>query len=82
MFVTLEDESGIANLVPWLKVFEQNRRTILSAGMIAVRGSVQREGEVIHLVAQRLTDLFAELASATELFRCRTDAVRISSWLA
>lgn len=63
MFITLEDESGIANLVVWPKVFEQNRRTILSAGMIAVRGRVQREGEVVHLVAQRLTDLSADLAS-------------------
>jgi error-prone DNA polymerase len=63
MFITLEDESGIANLVIWPKVFEQNRRTILSAGMIAVRGRVQREGEVVHLVAQRLTDLSADLAS-------------------
>lgn len=66
MFITLEDESGIANLVVWQKVFEQNRRTILSAGMIAVRGRVQREGEVVHLVAQRLTDLSAELASVGE----------------
>ncbi|RWH52864.1 MAG: DNA polymerase III subunit alpha [Mesorhizobium sp.] len=63
MFITLEDETGIANLVVWPKVFEANRRTILSAGMIAVRGRIQREGEVVHLVAQRLTDLSAELAS-------------------
>jgi error-prone DNA polymerase len=63
MFITLEDESGIANLVVWPQVFEKNRRIILSAGMFAVRGRVQREGEVVHLVAQRLTDLSAELAS-------------------
>ena len=62
MFITLEDESGIANLVVWPKVFERFRRTILSAGMIAVRGRIQREGEVVHLVAQRLTDLSADLA--------------------
>lgn len=57
---------GTANLVAWPKVFERNRRTILSAGMIAVRGCLQREGEVVHLVAQRLTDLSAELASVGE----------------
>ncbi|TQI72324.1 DnaE-like error-prone DNA polymerase [Bosea sp. AK1] len=62
MFITLEDESGIANLVVWPKVFELFRRTILSAGMISVRGRIQREGEVVHLVAQRLTDLSADLA--------------------
>jgi error-prone DNA polymerase len=47
------------------QVFEKNR-VILSAGMIAVRGRVQREGEVVHLVAQRLTDLSPELASVGE----------------
>ncbi len=63
MFITLEDESGIANLVVWTKVFEKYRRIILSAGMMAVRGKIQREGEVVHLVAYHLTDLSAVLAS-------------------
>jgi error-prone DNA polymerase len=63
MFITLEDESGIANLVVWPKVYELNRRTILSANMIAVRGRIQREGEVVHLVVQRVTDLSNNLAS-------------------
>ena len=49
MFITLEDETGIANLVVWPKVFERFRRTILSAGMISVRGRIQREGEVTYL---------------------------------
>ncbi|RWJ00047.1 error-prone DNA polymerase [Mesorhizobium sp.] len=62
MFITLEDETGIANLVVWPKVFEVNRRTVLSASMMAVRGRIQREGEVVHLVAQSLTDLSATLA--------------------
>jgi error-prone DNA polymerase len=66
MFITLEDETGIANLVIWPKVFESNRRAILSASMIAVRGRIQREGEVVHLVAQRIVDLSAELASVGE----------------
>ncbi|RUW63795.1 error-prone DNA polymerase [Mesorhizobium sp. M7A.F.Ca.US.008.03.1.1] len=66
MFITLEDETGIANLVVWAKVFEQHRRTVLSAGMVAVRGRIQREGEVVHLVARRILDLSAELASVGE----------------
>lgn len=41
MFITLEDETGIANLVVWPKVFEANRRMILSAEMIAVASHVQ-----------------------------------------
>ena len=63
LFITLEDESGIANLVVWPKVFEQNRRTIMSASMLAVRGRIQREGEVVHLVARSFVDLSADLAS-------------------
>jgi error-prone DNA polymerase len=66
MFITLEDETGIANLVVWLKVFEKYRRIVLSAGMIGVYGRVQREGEVVHLVAHRLADLSANLASVGE----------------
>lgn len=63
LFVTLEDETGIANLVIWAKVFEANRRAILSTSMMSVRGRIQREGEVVHLVVQKVTDLSAELAS-------------------
>jgi len=63
MFITLEDESGIANLVLWPKVFNRHRRIVLGAGMIGVEGRVQRAGEVVHLVAHRLTDMSAELAS-------------------
>jgi error-prone DNA polymerase len=57
MFITIEDETEVANLVIWPSLFERQRRLILSAGMIAVRGKVQREGEVIHVVADQLTDL-------------------------
>lgn len=46
-----------------VKVFEANRRTILGAGMISAAGQVQREGEVVHLVVHRITDLSADLAS-------------------
>ena len=57
LFVTLEDETGIANLIVWAKVFDENRRVILSAGMLGVRGYVQREGEVVHIIAVKVTDL-------------------------
>lgn len=63
MFITLEDETTVANLVVWTKVFEKYRRVVLGAGMIGVKGRVQREGEVVHIVAHHLTDLSAELAS-------------------
>jgi error-prone DNA polymerase len=57
LFITLEDETGIANLVVWPSLFDRQRRLILSATMIACRGKLQREGEVIHVVADELTDL-------------------------
>jgi error-prone DNA polymerase len=66
MFITLEDETGIANLVVWAKTFEKYRRVVLSASMVAVRGRIQREGEVVHLVAHHLADLSRELASVGE----------------
>jgi error-prone DNA polymerase len=66
MFITIEDESGIANLVIWPQIFEQYRRVVLSAGMLSVRGRIQREGEVVHLVARHLFDLSGDLASVGE----------------
>ncbi len=57
MFLTIEDEVGVANLIIWPKLFEAQRRLILSASMIACHGRVQREGEVIHVIAERLEDL-------------------------
>jgi hypothetical protein len=55
-FVTIEDETGIANLIIWQRRFEAQRRIIMSAAMLHVRGVVQREGEVIHVIAERLED--------------------------
>jgi len=63
LFITIEDVTGIANLVIWPSLYEKQRRIILSAGMMAAHGRIQREGEVVHLVAQHLTDLSPALAS-------------------
>ena len=86
MFITLEDETGIANLVVWAKVFEKYRRTVLAASMMAVRGRIQREGDVVHLVAHQLTDLSAELASVGDRdplsFPCRMAAATRSTMAA
>ena len=43
MFITIEDESGVANLILWPHRFEKQRRLVLSAGMIACHGRVQRK---------------------------------------
>jgi error-prone DNA polymerase len=63
MFITIEDETDVANLVVWPQLFEANRRTVLGASMIWVRGQVQREGDVIHVVVRRLDDLSPLLAT-------------------
>jgi error-prone DNA polymerase len=57
IFMTLEDETGIANIVVWPKVFERYRRTVLTSRLLAVEGKLQREGLVIHVIAERLIDL-------------------------
>jgi error-prone DNA polymerase len=56
-FMTLEDETEVVNLIVWPSLFECQRRLVLSAGMIGCEGKVQREGEVIHVIADHLTDL-------------------------
>jgi error-prone DNA polymerase len=63
IFITLEDETGIANLVVWSNLFERQRRIVLSASMLGCRGRVQREGDVIHVVAEQLEDLSGLLRS-------------------
>jgi len=57
IFVTLEDETGIANLVLWPRLYERQRRVALTSRLLAVRGHVQREGGVVHLIARSLEDL-------------------------
>lgn len=52
MFMTIEDETGVANILMWQKIFEKYRRTVLGSGMIGIKGKVQKEGEVV--IAYRL----------------------------
>jgi error-prone DNA polymerase len=66
IFLTLEDETGIVNVVVWPKVFEANRRTVMSARFLLVSGRIQREGLVIHVVAERFVDLSDELARLSD----------------
>jgi error-prone DNA polymerase len=57
IFATLEDETGIANVIVWPKVFERYRAVVMGARLIKVTGRVQSEQNVIHVVAERLEDL-------------------------
>jgi error-prone DNA polymerase len=58
VFITIEDETGIANLVIWPDVFEKQRKIVMGARLVAVHGIVQRDpdSDVIHVVARRLED--------------------------
>ena len=57
VFMTLEDETGIANIVIWKDVFEANRRLVMTASLLLVHGQLQIESDVVHLVAKSFTDL-------------------------
>jgi len=66
IFLTLEDESGIANIIVWPKVFEAHRAVVLGARMVSVSGRMQAESGVVHLIADRidnLTHLLGHLAA-------------------
>jgi error-prone DNA polymerase len=62
VFMTLEDETGIANVVVWQSAFEANRRLVMGSSFLLVHGQLQRAGEVIHLVAEKFTDLTPRLS--------------------
>ena len=67
VFLTLEDETGVVNVVNWPGVFRRYRDTLMSSVLLGVRGEIQRENDVIHLVARRLenlSDLLGTLGAA------------------
>ncbi len=61
VFMTLEDETGLANIVVHPQLVERQRKELLGASLLGVYGQLQKEGEVVHLVAKRLVDLSAWL---------------------
>ena len=70
-FVTLEDETGVVNLIVWKTVAEAQRRPLLESRLLEVEGKLQREGLVTHVIAARLTDrsaLLGQLSPARATF--------------
>jgi error-prone DNA polymerase len=61
VFVTLEDETGCMNIVVWRNLVESQRRELLGARLMGVQGVVERDGDVVHVVARRLVDYSALL---------------------
>jgi error-prone DNA polymerase len=63
VFVTLEDETGVTNVVVWRDLGDRQRRELLGSRLMAVYGTVEREGDVVHVMAGRLVDLTPLLGS-------------------
>jgi error-prone DNA polymerase len=68
-FVTLEDEAGSINLVVWKRLAERQRQILLGARLLGAIGEIQREGDVLHLVAGHLEDYSAMLSEFTSQSR-------------
>ncbi len=66
IFVTLEDETGLASAIIWPPVFERYRRAVLGSTVLRIDGVLQREGIVIHTIARRVTDLSHLLATLVD----------------
>ena len=63
IFVTLEDETGCTNVIVWRDLSDRQRRELLGSRLMAVYGTIEREGEVVHVLAGRLVDLTPMLGS-------------------
>jgi single-strand DNA-binding protein len=57
IFVTLEDETGISNVIVWRKIYERFRRAVIAGRCLRVTGRLQREGAVTHVVAEEIEDI-------------------------
>jgi DNA polymerase III alpha subunit len=87
IFMTLEDETAVANTIVWPKVFEAFRPVVLGARLIAVTGKLQNEFGVIHVIAERLADLSGLLKRLAEdtgcveaLANCDTVRRPVTEW--
>lgn len=67
IFLTLEDETGVVNIVVWRKLYEQFRRAVISGRMLRVTGRIQRENAVCHVIAEHIEDVSPMLDSLLEV---------------
>ncbi len=71
IFVTLEDETGVCNVIVWRKIYEAFRRAVIAGRLLRVTGRLQREGAVTHVIAERIEDLSGLLDSLLHHDPCR-----------
>lgn len=57
VFITLEDETGISNIIVWKKTFEKFRRAVIAGRLLRVTGKLQRESGVSHIIAEHIEDI-------------------------
>ncbi|WP_340109978.1 error-prone DNA polymerase [Pikeienuella sp. HZG-20] len=80
VFLTLEDETGVANVVVWSRIYAAFRKAVIAGRLLRVTGRVEREGRVAHLIAERVEDLSAMLATLgrplIEIDDARTDEAK------
>ena len=57
IFLTLEDETGISNIVVWRNVYERFRRAVIAGRLLRVTGKIQRDGQVVHVIAEDVEDI-------------------------
>ncbi|WP_081629365.1 error-prone DNA polymerase [Methylopila sp. M107] len=82
IFITLEDETGVTNIVLWARTFERFRREVMAARLLLVEGRVQKSPEgVIHLMAERVFDRTAELKRLSEDHDPRIEISRADEFL-
>lgn len=57
IFLTLEDETGVVNVIVWRKLYEHYRRAVIAGRLLRVTGRIQRENNVTHVIAQKIEDI-------------------------
>ena len=63
VFLTLEDETGVSNVIVWRKVYETFRKAVIAGRLLRVTGRIERSGQITHLIAERIEDLSQMLSS-------------------
>ncbi|MCB5412470.1 OB-fold nucleic acid binding domain-containing protein [Pseudogemmobacter faecipullorum] len=73
---TIEDETGTANVVVWKKVYEAFRAAVVAGRLLRVTGRIERDGQVTHLIAERIEDLSVRLSTIGHQLRIGAESER------
>jgi error-prone DNA polymerase len=76
IFLTLEDETGTANVVVWSRVYEAFRRAVIAGRLLRVTGRIERDGPITHLIAEQVEDISGQLSTLGHSSPTRADETR------